>query len=163
MYEKKFEKFALEKFFFAKNWIENFEKFNFWKKKLSNCTFQHQTLIWNDFSFHMMYIMSVLVKNFQIFKDFCSESWEFFAIRWGYFGITFWKYYESKDGFQRFYWRIKNQNVIWDHLWWIHPTHPGFWIDLTKKIQLDKIVKNNWSAPVSLNNSIPLDLFPSEF
>ena len=44
---------------------------------LSNCTFQHQISIWNYFSFHLMYILSVLVKNYRFSKIFVLKAENF--------------------------------------------------------------------------------------
>ena len=67
-----------KKIFFCKNEIENFQKFNFRKYFLSNSTFQYQISIWNDFSFHLMYILSILVKNYR-FSKICVLKAEKFA------------------------------------------------------------------------------------
>ena len=39
---------------------------------LSNSTFQHQMSIWNNFSFHLMYILSILIKNHGLSRIFLS-------------------------------------------------------------------------------------------
>ena len=66
-----------KKIFFCKNEIKNFQKFNFHKYFLSNSTFQYQISIWNDFSFHLMYILSILVKNYIFSKIFVLEAENF--------------------------------------------------------------------------------------
>ena len=63
-----------KKIFFCKNEIENFQKFNFRKYFLSNSTFWYQISIWNDFSFHLMYILFILVKKYKSFKVFIMEA-----------------------------------------------------------------------------------------
>ena len=77
LYKKDSKNFAFEKIFFCKNEIENFQKFNFRKYFLSNSTFQYQISIWNDFSFHLMYILSILVKNYIFSKIFVLEAENF--------------------------------------------------------------------------------------
>ena len=77
LYKKNLKNFAFEKIFFCKNEIENFQKFNFRKYFLSNSTFQYQISIWNDFSFHLMYILSILVKNYIFSKIFFLEAENF--------------------------------------------------------------------------------------
>ena len=111
-----------KKNFFCKNEIKNFQKSNFRKFFLSNSTFQYQISIWNDFSFHLMYILSILVKNYRFSK---IDSWKIHALRWGYFGATLLKYSESQNGFQWFYRRMNMPNVIWDHFWWIWVKNGG--------------------------------------
>ena len=103
-------------FFFVKSESKILETLFFTKSYKPNCTFYYKILIWNYFSFHLMYILSILVKNYRFSK---IESWKIHALRWGYFGATLWKYSESQNGFQRFYRRMNMPNVIWDHFWWI--------------------------------------------
>ena len=62
-----------KKKFYCKNEIENFEKINF-TIFLSNSIFQYQKLIGNDISFHLMYVLSILDKNYRFSKIFILEA-----------------------------------------------------------------------------------------
>ena len=67
----------LKIFFLQKSKSKIFENSIFAIFFLSNCTFQHQISIWNYFSFHLMYIMSVLVKNYRFSKIFVLKAENF--------------------------------------------------------------------------------------
>ena len=74
---KNFEKFAFEKIFFVKSESKILKNSIFKKFYKSNCTFYYEISIWNDFSFHLMYILSILVKNYRFSKIYILKAENF--------------------------------------------------------------------------------------
>ena len=64
-------------FFFVKSESKILETLFFTKSYKPNCTFYYKILIWNYFSFHLMYILSVLVKNYRFSKIFVLKAENF--------------------------------------------------------------------------------------
>ena len=65
---KNFEKFSFQKIFFVKSESKILKNSIFTKFYKSKYTFFHKISIWNDFSFHLIYILSILVKNYRFSK-----------------------------------------------------------------------------------------------
>ena len=64
-------------FFFVKSESKILKNSIFKKFYKSNCTFYYEISIWNDFSFHLMYILSILVKNYRFSKIYILKAENF--------------------------------------------------------------------------------------
>ena len=77
---------------FRKKWVKKYKIWNFCKYFEANLIFWYKIWIWNVFSFHLMYILSLWVKNYNFSKIVVRNTWELLQSR----DITLTPLYEKK-------------------------------------------------------------------
>ena len=77
MFSKILKNLRSKKIFFVKSESKILKNSIFKKFYKSNCTFYYEISIWNDFSFHLMYILSILVKNYRFSKIYILKAENF--------------------------------------------------------------------------------------
>ena len=103
-------------FFFFENWGKKFWIQLFSKNFIHNTTFWQEIWIQNDFSFHLICILSMFVENHH-FSKICMSKLENLCVKLGHFGVTLRKNYGSYEVAQSFYRCTKIPSFIWHHVW----------------------------------------------
>ena len=87
---------------FRKKWVKKYKIWNFCKYFEANLIFWNKIWIWNVFSFHLMYILSLWVKNYNFSKTFVRNAWK--LLQSG--NITFTPLFEKKYATRNHKWML---------------------------------------------------------
>ena len=85
-----------------KKWVKKYKIWNFCKYFEANLIFWYKIWIWNVFSFHLMYILSLWVKNYNFSKTVVRNAWELLQSR----NITFTPLFEKKYATRNYKWML---------------------------------------------------------
>ena len=87
---------------FRKKWVKKYKIWNFCKYFKANFIFWYKIWIWNVFSFHLMYILSLWVKNYNFSKIVVRNAWELLQSR----NITLTPLFEKKYATRNYKWML---------------------------------------------------------